>query len=67
MGGMRLGITAVSKKAIVGELDKFGMFKPARSNDLTEDFKRCIVTYCSESVEFEVDGMKFKATCERIG
>jgi len=34
--------------------------------DVTEDFKRCVVLYCSETVEFEVDGMKFKAACERI-
>lgn len=34
--------------------------------EVTEDFKRCVVRFASESHEFEVDGMKFKVTCERI-
>lgn len=34
--------------------------------DITEDFYRCVVYYCSEEVEFVVDGIRFKATCERI-
>ncbi|MFD0587751.1 hypothetical protein ACFQZE_07030 [Paenibacillus sp. GCM10027627] len=34
--------------------------------DVTEDFCRCIVRYCSEEVEFVVDGMRFRVTCERI-
>lgn len=38
---------------------------PMREN-VTESFRRCVVLYCSESAEFEVDGMKFRATCERI-
>ncbi|EXX79715.1 hypothetical protein RirG_002850 [Rhizophagus irregularis DAOM 197198w] len=37
-----------------------------RAVDVTETFLRCVVRYCTESVEFEVDGMRFKATCERI-
>ena len=34
--------------------------------DVTEDFLRCVVRYCSEEVEFIVDGVRFRATCERI-
>jgi hypothetical protein len=34
--------------------------------DITEDFCRCVVRYCSEEIEFVVDGMRFRATCERI-
>lgn len=34
--------------------------------DVTDDFYRCVVSYCSEQVEFMIDGMKFKVTCERI-
>lgn len=65
MDDVRLGITHVTNKAYVGKLDNFGLFTSDKV-DVTEDFKRCVVTYCSEIVEFEVDGMRFKATCERI-
>jgi len=65
MKDIRLGISVATKKAYVGELDKLGIFKSG-SIEVTEDFKRSVVYFCSESIEFEVDGMKFKATCERI-
>ncbi|MGG2091354.1 hypothetical protein AB1283_01130 [Bacillus sp. S13(2024)] len=66
MSEVRMQVSSVFKDRVyVGELDKYGVFTFDRT-DITEDFKRCIVQYCTESVEFEVDGMKFKATCERI-
>lgn len=34
--------------------------------DISDSFKRSIVQFASEEHCFEVDGMKFKATCERI-
>lgn len=65
MENLRLSISPVTKNVYVGEVDEYGIFKFNRS-DVTEDFKRCVVQYCSEVVEFEVDGMRFRATCERI-
>ncbi|MEX3625387.1 DUF7446 family protein [Viridibacillus arvi] len=66
MEDVRLVISTVTKNVYAGELDENGLFKFNRA-DVTDDFKRCIVHYCSESVDFEIDGMKFRATCERIG
>ncbi|WP_318582894.1 hypothetical protein [Bacillus paranthracis] len=58
-------VSSVFKDRVyVGELNKHGIFAFDRI-DITEDFKRCIVQYCKETVEFEIDGMKFKATCEK--
>lgn len=65
MSETRLAVSVVTKNVYVGELDNFGIFKFDRV-DVTDDFKRCIVDYCSGTVEFEIDGMRFKATCERI-
>lgn len=48
-----------------GKVSGYGLFDV--ENEVTEDFLRCVVVYCSESAEFELDGMKFKATCERVG
>jgi hypothetical protein len=39
---------------------------PPTREDVTEQFLRCVVRYCTEEVEFVVDGMRFKATCEMI-
>lgn len=65
MNDLRLGVSPVTKKVYAGKLDEYGIFEFDRT-DVTEDFKRCVVIYCSEVVEFEVDGMRFRATCERI-
>lgn len=50
----------------VGTVADDGFMWKDRKQDVTEDFKRCVVSYCNESVEFEVDGMKFRVTCERV-
>lgn len=63
---MRLGMSSITKNVYVGKIKENGYEWEAGKQDITTDFKRCVVMYCSESVEFEVDGMKFKATCERI-
>ena len=34
--------------------------------DISKSFKRAVVHFASEESVFEVDGMKFKVTCERI-
>jgi hypothetical protein len=52
----------IAGKARNGELNSDGH----RVTDVTETFLRCVVRYCTEEVEFVVDGMRFKATCERI-
>lgn len=39
---------------------------PKTVQNVTEDFLRCVVWKCTEQIEFEIDGMKFRATCERI-
>ncbi len=64
---LRLGVSRFNGKAYVGKAND-NMFSDMITNkqDVTRDFRRCVVSYCSESVEFEVDGMRFKATCERI-
>lgn len=63
---MRLGMSPLTKRVYAGHIKANGYEWKEGKKDVTEDFKRCVVQYCSESVEFEVDGMKFKATCERI-
>lgn len=50
----------------VGEFKQESLNRYTNRTDVTEDFYRCVVRRCSEEVEFEVDGMRFKATCERI-
>ena len=37
----------------------------AREN-VSDSYKRSVVQFASEENVFEVDGMKFKVTCERI-
>lgn len=65
---IRLGLSPLTKNAYVARMKDNGRYLEVTGNktDVTTDFKRCVVNYCSEVVEFEVDGMKFKATCERI-
>lgn len=60
MDNLELVISPISNKIYLKDLNT------AKLVDITEDFKRCIVMYCLESIEFEVDGIKFRATCERI-
>lgn len=62
---IRMQVSSVFKDRVyVGRFDKGGIFAFDRI-DITEDFKRCVVQYCKESVEFEIDGMKFRVTCEK--
>lgn len=63
---MRLGMSGITKRVYAGHIKQNGYEWKAGKQDVTEDFKKLIVQYCSESVEFEVNGMKFRATCERI-
>lgn len=60
MDNLELVISPISNKIYLKDLNTTELV------DITEDFKRCVVMYCSESIEFKVDGMKFRATCERI-
>jgi hypothetical protein len=53
------------KEVVVGEWEQDAYY-PTNRHIVTEDFLRCVVLRCSESTEFEVDGMRFRATCERI-
>lgn len=64
MENTKLGFSHITKKVHTGKENKIGLFEI--DMDVTEDFKRCVVLFCTESVEFEVDGMKFRSTCERI-
>lgn len=66
MGQLRLGVSPLTKNIYVGKLDDNGYVWKGSKQDVTEDFLRCVVNYCTEEVEFVVDGMRFKATCERI-
>jgi hypothetical protein len=52
----------MTKKVYAGLTKQNGYEWKEGKKVVTEDFKRCVVQYCSESVEFEVDGMKFRAT-----
>jgi len=61
---LKLGLSQLTKKVYVSELANDGRVQS--KTDVTESFKACVVLFCSESVEFEADGMKFRATCERI-
>ena len=57
----RLAITPLRKVIITDEDSKGDIVQ-----EVTEDFKRCVVRFASESREFEIGGMKFKVTCEKI-
>lgn len=63
---MRLDMSPVTKNVYAGKIKENGYEWEEGKKDVTEDFRRCVVHFCSESVEFEVDGMKFYATCERM-
>lgn len=63
---LQLSYASHSGKVYAGKWKNGGINDICKATDVTETFLRCIVRYCSESVEFEVDGMRFKATCERI-
>jgi hypothetical protein len=64
MSQTRLTVNAF-EEVLVGEW-KEDSFVPTNLHIVTEDFLRCVVLRCSESTEFEVDGMRFRANCERI-
>jgi hypothetical protein len=64
MKNLRIGMSPLTRNIYAGEIEN-DMWKGEKM-DVTEDFLRCVVRYCTEEVEFEVDGMRFKATCERI-
>ncbi|MEB5480863.1 hypothetical protein P8825_14955 [Shouchella clausii] len=64
MKNIRLGLSPLTEEVYAGE-PVSGSFTDNKVN-VTNDFRRLVVTYCSEEKEFEVDGMKFRATCERI-
>lgn len=63
---IRLGISPITNTVYAGRIKKNSYEWQEGKQNVTEDFKICVVRFCSESVEFEVEGMKFKATCERI-
>ncbi|MFO1442866.1 hypothetical protein KDN24_06510 [Bacillus sp. Bva_UNVM-123] len=64
---LELSCAAHNGKVFAGKAKK-GMSNDDghKVTDITESFLRCVARYCTEEVEFEVDGMKFRATCERI-
>lgn len=66
MGQLRLGISPITDQIYVGRIKENGYEWEKDKQNITEDFRRCLVNYCSESVVFEVDGLKFRATCEVI-
>jgi hypothetical protein len=59
-------MSPLTERIYVGKVKKNGIEWKEGKVDVTEDFLRCVVRKCSESTEFEVDGAKFRATCERI-
>jgi hypothetical protein len=61
---LRLGMNAF-KDILITE-HKENELLPTTMQNVNEDFYRCVVQKISEVKEFEVDGMKFRATCERI-
>lgn len=61
---IRLGLNAYKEVLISKHVE--GEMPPQTLQNVTEDFLRCVVWKCSEQIEFEVDGMRFKAACERI-
>ena len=65
MSQLRLAMSPITKVIYAGKIKPNGREWASKTN-VTEDFLRCVVNRCSESTEFEVDGMKFRATCERI-
>lgn len=64
MKNIRLSLSPFTEEVYAGE-NVNGSFNDNKAN-VTVDFRRLVVGYCSEVKEFEVDGMKFRATCERI-
>ncbi|WP_096436452.1 DUF7446 family protein [Alteribacter populi] len=64
MKSIRIGVSPLTENVYAGEI--INDMWVGDKQDVTEDFKRCVVNYCTKVVEFEVDGMKFKATCERV-
>lgn len=68
MNELKLAISPLTNNVYVAKMKPQGSGYVVTGNktDLTQDFLRCVVRYCTEEVEFVVDGMRFRATCERI-
>jgi hypothetical protein len=66
MKGIRLAMSPITKEIYAGKIKSNGIEWSGQKTNVTTDFLRCVVMRFSESMEFEVDGMKFRATCERI-
>jgi hypothetical protein len=66
MKNLRLAMSPITKNVYAGQIKSNGYEWEEGKQDVSEDFKRCVVNYCSESEVFWVDNMKFKVTCERI-
>jgi hypothetical protein len=66
MNSLRIAMSPITKRVYAGRIKPNGYEWAGDKTDVTTDFLRCVVNHCSESTEFEVDGMKFRATCERI-
>lgn len=62
---IRLTLSPLTNNAYVAKMKPQGSGLVA-IEDVTEDFLRCIVRYCSDKVEFIVEDMRFRATCEKI-
>lgn len=63
---LRLGVSPLTGRVYAGKIKPSGREWYAGKVDVTEDFQRCVVLYCSDGAEFEADGMRFRAYCERI-
>lgn len=66
MNDLRVAMSPLTRRIYAGKMKANGREWSGDKVDVTEDFLRCVVWRCSESTEFEVDGMKFRATCERV-
>ncbi|MBX9158300.1 hypothetical protein ACTFR8_22135 [Bacillus cereus group sp. MYBK15-3] len=51
-------------KVYVGKINPTGQF--IGEEDVTEEFKRCVVLNCQGTVEFVVDGVKYQVSCKRV-
>lgn len=67
MAKLELGYAHVSEKVYAGQPKK--LQEPDSIHkvvDVTESFKKCVVLFCGKENVFEVDGMIFRVTCERV-
>ena len=65
----RLAISPITSRVYTAKMKDKGnglLVPTGHKADVSEDFMRCLAQFRDGNVEFEIDGVRFKATCELI-